>query len=265
MFSLARQSKQAKRKLVMKNSPRLVWRKSYNWIFLLLPIALAAAYIRQMDQILPIKNIELAASFEYLDQKEIESVLQQYIGAGFFSLDIQQVQTKLQQQPWTESVSIRRVWPDQLLVIIAEKKPVARWDDKHLLSDKARVFLAPTRDFGHLPLVHASNHTPAWVLEQFYRLESRFNSVDEQVVSLQVDSRGALDVELINGLTVKLGRSNLQRKIDRLISIYSQQILPRRAQIERLDLRYSNGFAVAWKKEVLQGHDKASIWSNTNV
>ena len=85
------------------------------------------------------------------------------------------------------------------------------------------------------------------------------------MLALRVDSRGALDVELINGLQIKLGRGDTERKIERLIAIYRQQIMPRREQIQRLDLRYSNGFAVAWKEEVLQGRDKASIWSNSNV
>jgi cell division protein FtsQ len=85
------------------------------------------------------------------------------------------------------------------------------------------------------------------------------------VRALHIDSRGALDVELINGLKIKLGRQDVERRIDRLVSIYEQQILPRREQIQRLDLRYSNGFAVSWKQEALQGSDKASIWSNSNV
>ena len=60
-------------------------------------------------------------------------------------------------------------------------------------------------------------------------------------------------------------RARQARKIDRLVSIYTAQILPRRERIQRLDLRYSNGFAVAWKKEALRDTDKASIWSNSNV
>jgi cell division protein FtsQ len=144
-------------------------------------------------------------------------------------------------------------------------KPVARWDAEHLLSDSARIYRADSADYTHLPLVHADNHSPTWVLREFYHLQARFESVDERLVTLRVDSRGALDIELINGLQIKLGRGDIDHKIDRLVNIYQQQILPRREQIERLDLRYSNGFAVAWKKEALQGSDKASIWSNSNV
>ncbi len=265
MFKLRKQSAQAKRKTAATPASSFQWRKSYNWVFLLLPIAFAGYYLSQMDELLPIRSIQLAGSFEYLDQAEIEQALQPFIGQGFFSLDIHQMQRVLHDKSWTDSVSVRRVWPDRLRVTITEKKPVARWDERHLLSDRARVYEADSAAFGHLPLVYSASHRPEWALRQYHALSARFGSVDERVVALHIDSRGALDVELINGLKIKLGRQDVERRIDRLVSIYQQQILPRREQIQRLDLRYSNGFAVSWKQEALQGSDKASIWSNSNV
>lgn len=265
MFKFRNKATQAKRKMPAKQKNSFEWKKSYNWGFLLLPLMLGGYYLQQMEELLPIRTIQLSGSFEYLDQGEVEQALQQYIGQGFFSLDIHQLQKVLHQKSWTESVSVRRVWPDKIRVTITEKEPVARWDERHLLSNTASVYLADTGAFAHLPLVNAASHQPQWALRQFYALQARFERVDERVLALRVDSRGALDIELINGLQIKLGRSDIDRKIERLASIYLQQILPRREQIERLDLRYSNGFAVAWKQEVLQGRDKASIWSNNNV
>ncbi len=268
MFKFRKQSKQtrqARRKLPTRSAQPLRWRKSYNWLLLLLPLTIGAAYLYQSEELLPIRTIQLLGTFDNLDQKEVESTLQAYLGQGFFSLDIQELQQVLHAKSWTESVSVRRIWPDKLRVTIVEKKPVARWDDKHLLSDQAKVYRADTGDFAYLPLVHADGHQPDWVLAQFYRLEARFSQVDERVVALHADSRGALDIELINGLKIKLGRSEIEYKIARLIKIYRPQILPRREKIQRIDLRYSNGFAVAWKKEALQERDEASIWSNSNV
>ncbi len=266
MFKIRKQEgSQAKRNQKARQAKSLQWRKSYNWGLALAPFVLVVIYLSQTDQVLPIRSIQLTGTFENLDQREVETVLQSYIGQGFFSLDIHQLQQTLKANSWTDSVSVRRIWPDKLRVTVTEKKPIARWDDEHLLSDSAKVFAAHSADFGRLPLVHAANHEPAWVMRQFQKLQASFNRVDERVVSLKVDSRGALDVELINGLQIKLGRAEIDRKIERLVNIYQQQILPRREQIERIDMRYSNGFAVAWKKEVLQGSDKASIWSNSNV
>ena len=113
--------------------------------------------------------------------------------------------------------------------------------------------------------MHARSHGPAWALQRFHRLQESFELVGEQLVALRVDSRGSVDVELINGLEIRLGRADVERKVERLASIYDSQILPRREKIKRLDMRYSNGFAVAWKLEVLEGRDEASIWSNSNV
>ena len=265
MSRFGKQVKQAQRNTPASTSPGFQWRKSYNWIFLLLPLVLGGLHLGQLEQPFPIRTIQLSGAFKNLDQQSVEATLQPYLGQGFFSLDIHRIKQSLHDKSWLESVSVRRVWPDKLRVMVTEKTPVARWDAQHLLSDSASVYRADTAAFSHLPLVHAANHPPAWVLQQFYRLESRFNGVDERLIALQVDSRGALDIELINGLIIKLGRRDIDHKIDRLVSIYPQQILPRREQIKRLDLRYSNGFAVAWKKEALQGSDKASIWSNGNV
>jgi cell division protein FtsQ len=266
MFKFRKQSNsQAKRNVKAEPSTSLRWRKSWNWGFLLVPLIAGATYLAEAEQILPIRSIQLQGNFANLEQGEVEAALEKYIGQGFFSLDIHQLQESIKASPWTEAVSVRRIWPDRLRVVIYERTPVARWDDEHLLSDRAKIYQADSSDFAHLPLVHAVNHQPDWVLREFYRLSARFESVDERLVALRVDSRGAFNAELINGLQIKLGRDGIDYKVDRLVSIYRQQILPRREQIERLDLRYSNGFAVAWKKEALQGSDKASIWSNSNV
>ena len=265
MFKLGKQTNQAKRKLPATQPRPPRWRKSYNWLLLSIPLILTSVYLLRTDQVLPIRTIQLAGTFVHLDQGEVESTLQPYLGQGFFSLDIHQLQKILHAKPWTQSVSIRRIWPDKLLVTIVEKKPVARWDEQHLLSDRARVFRADTTEFASLPLVHADNHPAPWVLDRFYRLQARFDSVDESLIALRVDSRGALDLELINDLVIKLGRTDIEHKIDRLVNIYPQQILPRRDLIRRLDLRYSNGFAVSWKAEALKASDEASIWSNSNV
>jgi len=202
MFKFRKQARQARRQLPSRPLRSLQWRKSYNWVFLLPPLLLAGVYLEQVEQLLPIRKIQLSGTFENLDKQEVETMLQQYIGQGFFSLDIYQLQQTLYARAWTDTVSVRRVWPDKLKVMIKEKNPVARWDDQHLLSDSARVYLADTGPFGHLPVVHAVNHQPAWVLAQFYRLQARFDSVDEPLLALYVDSRGAFDVELINGLQI---------------------------------------------------------------
>ncbi len=266
MFSLRKQSPQAKKHTTRETtSVSFAWKSGYNWLLLAIVIIGGISYFNQSPTLLPIKTIELSGSFKYIEQKNIEVILRPYVGEGFFSLDIHAVYKVLSDQAWADAVSIRRVWPDRLEVNIVEKKPVARWSKSQLLSDKAVVYDADTTGFDSLPLVHTVNSQPADILRQFYSLRGRFRTLQETLVSLRQNSRGALDIELSDGLVIKVGRSDVERKIARLITIYEQQIVPRRLQIRQLDLRYSNGFAVAWKKDILKNRDKASIWSNSNV
>ena len=266
MFSFRQKNAQAKKRAV--SNPAKVdfsWPKKYNWFPVLLVLVGIVFYIGQKDAFLPIKSIQVSGSFEYIDQKEIEASLQSFVGEGFFSLDIHSLRKVLSDKPWTQSVSIRRVWPNRIKIAIVEKTPVARWDGEQLISDKAVVFAADTEKFQNLPVIHSVNTKPAQLLSQYYRLSRRFQTLSETVLSLRQDSRGALDIELKNDLRIKVGRDEIDYKINRLISIYEREIQPRRLQIRQLDLRYANGFAVAWKKEILEDRDESSIWSNSNV
>ena len=129
MFKFGKQSKQAKRKQPAVQPGSFQWRKSYNWIFLLLPILLGGFYLERAEQLLPIRTIKLSGTFENLDQQAVAKALHQYIGRGFFSFDIHELQQTLHANSWTDSVAVRRIWPDKLRVMIKEKKPIARWDD----------------------------------------------------------------------------------------------------------------------------------------
>ena len=234
MFSFSKNSKQAQKKKTGSNFG-FKWRAIYTWILVIVPVFGGISYLVQNHTFLPIKTIQLSGVFKHIDQQEIEKALRPFVGEGFFSLDIQNVRNSLRDKPWAESVSIRRLWPDRVMIQIVEKKPLARWDNDHFLSDKAEVFAANTKEFNSLTKIY------------------------------NIDSRGAVNIDLTNGFKIKVGRDNVDSKIERLVSIYAQQIRPRRNEIQQLDLRYSNGFTIAWKKEALIDRDEASLWRNNNV
>jgi cell division protein FtsQ len=266
MFSFRNSSGQAKKKKkAIDRSLGFKWRGIYTWILVIVPLFGGISYLVQNHTFLPIKTIQLSGTFQHINQQEVEIALRPFVGEGFFSLNIQKVRNSLSDKSWAESVSIRRVWPDRVMIKIVEKKPLARWDDDHLLSDKAKIFKANANAFEHLPEVYGSNIEPGQVLQQYYDFTELFRSLDETISQINIDSRGAVDIQLVNGFKIKLGRDNVDSKIERLVSIYAKQIRPRRTEIQQLDLRYSNGFAVAWKKNALIDRDEASLWRNDNV
>lgn len=223
------------------------------------------AVVYPKTEVLPIEKIRISGDFTHLDILPVESQLQQYLGQGFFSVDIQEIQQVLDQQPWVNNVSVRRLWPNQLKVSIEENQVFARWDDTHLLSTSAKVFEAKSEAFKQLPLIHGYMGQSVDLLSRFNDLQHQFNKYDLKITEMHEDNKGALNLMLENSLAISLGSEHNEHKIRNFLAVYEQQIKPRMQHIKHIDFRYSNGFAIAWKKDYLKNIGKLDSRGDRNV
>jgi cell division protein FtsQ len=56
-------------------------------------------------------------------------------------------------------------------------------------------------------------------------------------------------MDLDSGVTVRLGRRDVDERIERFIKTTSQVIAHRMSEINYVDMRYSNGFAIGWRNQ----------------
>lgn len=67
-----------------------------------------------------------------------------------------------------------------------------------------------------------------------------------------LNERRALEVDLSNGIQIKFGRINasvdLFSAAARFLNAYEDSLKGQEEKISVVDLRYTNGFAVQWKK-----------------
>ena len=68
-----------------------------------------------------------------------------------------------------------------------------------------------------------------------------------RIAALRLDERGAWEMDLDSGVTVRLGRRDVDERVDRFIHTASQVIAHRLNDITYVDMRYSNGFAIGWR------------------
>lgn len=248
-------SRQASRKTVPQPF-NIEWKMPAVLMVVALLLITTLILLSPEKDILPIEKIRIAGDFTHLDSTRIEAQLKPYLGRGFFSVDILEIQQVLKQQAWIRNVSVRRLWPNQISVSIVEKQVAARWDDDHLLSSEANIFEADSKIFNHLPIINGYKGQSDELLSRFRSLQHKFYEYDIQIIKMSEDSKGALGLSLNNGLVVNLGSEDNERKIDNFLKVYREQIKPRVEHIRHIDFRYNNGFAIAWKKEHLEKMSK---------
>lgn len=220
------------------------------FIGLLVLIALLSIpYIFPNEDILPIGKIRVSGEYKQLDIKKVNQNLQAYLDKGFFSVDIKTIQQQISQQPWIRTVSVKRIWPDQLHVDIKERQAIARWDDNHLLSKQAVIFEADSEKFVQLPRINGYSGQSLELLRRYKQMQLEFSRHGILITEMTEDNKGALSLVLNKNLKVSIGSENNETKIQHLLAAYPKQIKPRVEKIKHIDFRYSNGFAIAWKDE----------------
>ena len=78
--------------------------------------------------------------------------------------------------------------------------------------------------------------------------------VREQLIPLgldlrqvHLDARGAWQMMLANGVEVRIGRRDVDARTGLFLAVVANIITGRAADIQYVDMRYSNGFTIGWK------------------
>ena len=73
----------------------------------------------------PIRHVSVSSDGQAIQVDKLRPLVIRYVTGDFFTLKTGQLRSHLALLPWVKSVSIRRVWPDKLRVLIHERQPVA--------------------------------------------------------------------------------------------------------------------------------------------
>lgn len=220
-----------------------------TFIIGLLAILIWGWKIYHNPNVFPIKEVKISAPFNRVDQKTISSIITPYLtDHSLLSLNMSLLKSQLLQEPWVEDVIIKRVWPDQIMVIVQEQKPVAVWNKQALLNDKSAVFSPPSATFPEqLPAINCPDGQQAKVWQKYQSFNQSLAPFNLNIVELDYNSRGSWQMTLNNNVKIILGRMNIDARFARFIAAYPHILANQINNINAVDLRYPDGFAVAWK------------------
>ncbi|MGD2019633.1 MAG: cell division protein FtsQ/DivIB [Thiohalocapsa sp.] len=196
-------------------------------------------------RLLPIRVVTVDGEMHGLSRESLQQTIAAHIDGGILTQDLAALQQRVEDLPWIRRASVRRVWPDRLVFSVSEHEAMAQWGDNGLVTKDGVVFRP--RD-GRLPaglvrLDGAEDLAPE-VVERYRRWHPKLAELGLIIDSVVRNARGDWTLTLLGGTELYLGTDDIETRFGRLLAAYPQ--------VEaigipiRIDLRYSNGFAVRW-------------------
>ena len=198
---------------------------------------------------LPIKQVRIEGDFTHLSPVDLQLLVTDKVRGGFFNLDVDAVRLALLDEPWVSEVIVKRIWPDALRVIVIEHVPGVRWGDSALLNTAGEYFSPEAETIPvELPLLSGPVGSEQNLLNRFNAMQEQVQLIGFNIVSLSLDDRRAWSFRFTNGIKVTLGRRDFEERFNRVLTLIPTTTSGRIDQIESIDMRYTNGFSILWKK-----------------
>ncbi|HVT34405.1 MAG TPA: FtsQ-type POTRA domain-containing protein [Nevskiaceae bacterium] len=214
----------------------------------LLCVLIGGWWFGRVHDVRQVRNLEIVGPLKHVSPADIATVLQPHVDSGFLALDLDEARDSLEQLPWVSRARAERYWPAGVRVQVWEREAGARWNERQLLDVDAHAYTpAPSDLVGPLPTLRGPVGHEKEVLDAFQRYSKRVEGTPFELAGIALDARGEWSATTKGGIGLRLGRGSPDARFDVLVTTVSKSLADRLGQVDYVDLRYTNGFAVGWK------------------
>lgn len=197
-----------------------------------------------------VQHVVIAGEFHNAQAQAIEQALTPHVKGDFFTVDLAAARRAVSKLEWVRGATLRREWPNRVVVGIEEQVPVARWNDGRFINRHGEVFgEAYGADLERLPVLKGPSGHARDVYLRWLELQQMVSPAGLSVAGLSLDRRGSWMLRTGGGVVLRLGSDALEQRLARLLEVLTSGTAPGLERVEAIDLRYSNGFAVDWKEQ----------------
>ncbi|HQR51757.1 MAG TPA: cell division protein FtsQ/DivIB [Burkholderiales bacterium] len=209
---------------------------------LLAVLGVIALYIARLPAF-AVREVEVTGQLEHVTAEQIHAVARHAVRGTFFTLDLELTRHQFEKLPWVRRVEVRRQWPARLELQVEEQTALARWGDTALVNTFGEVFEAATDD-ETLPTFAGPLGQADEMAQQYQRFTGQLAPLERRIARLTLSARAAWQLQLDDGLTLELGRSDMEARLARFVTVYDRTIGRLPPSVVHVDLRYANGFAI---------------------
>ena len=231
------------------------------WLALLAGLAAVALWVAGQPAfaLRSVQVVSLGPPIANLTKSDIRQAIEQAGHGTALTTPLHDLRAVLEDHAWVRQVSMRRVWPNRLLVWVEEHRPTAIWADGQLINSYGELFSAEAdldqvqeRLGCQMPRLVGPVGSHWRVLERAIALQATLASHRRVLTRLELTEQLSWKAVLDGGLLVELGRdqlpsSPLERLQGLLVRLESLEAsLQSKSGMQKValaDLRYANGFA----------------------
>jgi cell division protein FtsQ len=227
-----------------------VWRKAWQFVVVpaLIVVVVFGAFAGMrfvLDR--PVRKLVVEGTFQRVTPIQVEAAVAQGMGRGFLSLDLAALRARVRHIDWVDRVNVGRAWPDTLIVRVTEHQAAARWGENGLLNVRGELFADHAQHaLPELPILDGPDGTEREVARRYLAVRGPLADADLKLESLSMDERGAWRIVLDGGHEIRLGRRDVDDRLQRFFSVVAPALAGEWQRVQYVDLRYTNGFAVGW-------------------
>ena len=183
------------------------------------------------------------------EYRALQQVMNQQSVSSFFTSDLQALRDITTNLAWVDQVSISRDWQRGIVVTALPKQAVANFGTERLVDAKGSVFVpADSRDLTQerFATLQGDRAQAPVIMQQMQQVNDWYTPLDMQVADIILSPRMTWLIRFDNGLRVIVDNEDTAQKLLNLSQLLANQLSNRRDQIQSVDLRYKNGFTIAW-------------------
>ena len=209
--------------------------------------------VSRWDNYLEVRSVRVKGN-NFITRDELAPYLQmqKVQGHNILTVDIKDIASRVRNYPWIKDVSVRREFPDTILVEISERTPAVYVNDHGnlYLADEEGVLLGDkTENLLSLPVVYGidlskmniGNRGPVEGLSAAIEVRRELTSIpwiDLSTTGIEVEERDQIVLHL-KGYRIKLGRGGYREKLQRFYGI-TKNLQEKGIPYKEVDLRFDN-------------------------
>lgn len=223
-------------------------------VLVLLLLVASVAGMRAVLAQTGLAHVQVRGPFERVSEGAVAEVLRSRRGQRVMALDLTRIERELSLLPWVDEIRLRRLWPDGVRVEVEEHRAVARWGETALVNERGELFVVQEpSSLSALPVFNGPHNRAAEMLATWRDLRVRLAEHELEAAQLLLDRRGSWRLVLARGVEVRLGTADPLAQTERFLRHGWPEIADRVERVRYVDLRYTNGFAVAEHRRDTEG------------